>query len=229
MNVRNQEPTGDFRTEGPVQGIKRQSSRGNRWKKRLLLAIVAGILLFACWTLYIQIRIGQGMTLGHNRQTDVGIVLGASLWDNKPSPALQERLEAAYEGYRREEYPMLIVSGGLDHPQMRLTEAEGMAAYLEERGVPKERILLENKATSTYENLLFSKKIMQEHDMRDATIVTHRFHGARALDIAEFLGYEDPQFALAPTQALNVWQTRGREMLAFTKWLFDKPSLPVDS
>lgn len=209
---------------GPVRiGEKRSSGS---WKKRLLLGALTLVILFVLWTLYIQIRIGQGMTLDKEYKTDVGIVLGARLWNNKPSPALKERLEAAYEGYENGDYPMLIVSGGLDNPQMKLTEAEGMAEYLQERGVPKANILLENEATSTYENLLFSEEIMKARGMETATVVTHQFHGARARDIAGFLGYEDPQFLLAPTRELNVWQTRGRETLAFTKWLLDKNTLP---
>ncbi|OWA37932.1 hypothetical protein B9G55_04525 [Saccharibacillus sp. O16] len=204
----------------------KQPKRGGRWKRKLGLALLIGCVLFGLWVSYIQIRIGQAETLKLEHKTDVAIVLGARLWNNKPSPALKERLDAAYSGYKQGDYPRLIVSGGLDDPQMKLTEAEGMAEYLEQRGVPKADILLENEATSTYENLLFSQRIMQEHDMKTAAIVTHQFHGARAQDIAEFLGYDDPQFVLAPTQALNVWQTRGRETLAFTKWLFDKTSLP---
>lgn len=220
------ERTTAFRHAGPVHIPEKKSKRGGRWKKRLGIVLVSGILLFAFWTLYIQIRIGQGMSLSQEHPADVAIVLGARLWDNKPSPALKERLDAAYEGYESGEYPVLIVSGGLDSPQMRLTEAEGMAEYLIERGVPKEDIWLENEATSTYENLLLSRRIMEERSVRTAAIVTHKFHGARAQDIAEFLHYDDPQFVLADTEALNVWQTRGREMLAFTKWLFDKSRLP---
>lgn len=216
-----------LRGTGPVRGpADRTPRRRGRWIKSLALAAGVGVILFAFWTLYIQIRIGQGMTLDREHNTDVGIVLGASLWNNEPSPALTERLEVAYEGYASGAYPMLIVSGGLDNPQMKLTEAEGMANYLRKRGVPEANIVLENKATSTYENLLFSTKIMQERGMETATIVTHQFHGARSEDIADFLGYEDPQFELAPTEALNLWQTRGRETLAFTKWLLDKNTLP---
>ncbi len=211
---------------GPVHIPDKKPKRGGRWRKRSIYVLMTAATLFVLWTLYIQIRIGQGTTLELQRKTDAAIVLGARLWDNQPSPALKERLDAAYAGYRNGDYPMLIVSGGLDHPGMKLTEAEGMAEYLEHRGVPKANILLENKATSTYENLLFSQRMMEEHGMKTAAIVTHQFHGARAQDIAKFLGYEQPQFILAPTKELNLWQTRGRETLAFTKWLLDKTSLP---
>lgn len=223
--MKDAERTNAFET-GPVNIPDRRPKRGGRWKKKAFVLLLTMLALFACWTLYIQIRIGQGTALELHRKTDVAVVLGARLWDNKPSPALKERLDAAYAGYKAGDYPVLIVSGGLDNPQMKLTEAEGMAEYLEQLGVPEADILLENQATSTYENLLFSRRIMEEQGMKTAAIVTHRFHGARAEDIAGFLHYDDPQFVLAPTRALNLWQTRGRETLAFTKWLFDKTSLP---
>ncbi|GGO07413.1 YdcF family protein [Saccharibacillus kuerlensis] len=214
-----------FLGAGPVRMPIRRS-KSDRWKKRLFVTLLLGLILFAAWVLYIQIRIGQGTSLAQEHKTDVAIVLGARLWNNKPSPALKERLDAVYAGYRSGEYPMLVVSGGLDSPEMKLTEAEGMAEYLQKLGIPKEHILLENEATSTYENLLFSRRIMEEYGMQTATIVTHQFHGARARDIAEFLHYEDPQFIVTPTRELNLWQTRGRETLAFTKWLFTKMTLP---
>ncbi|MCQ4085629.1 YdcF family protein [Saccharibacillus sp. JS10] len=200
-----------------------------RWIKRLSIILASGILLFALWVLFIQIKIGQGMDLTSTQPTDVGIVLGARLWNDEPSPALKERLDMAYEGYESGKYPVLIVSGGLDSPEMRFTEAEGMATYLEQRGIPESAIILENQATSTYENLLFSEQIMKQKGWKTATIVTHQFHGSRARDIAAFLHYDQPQFLLAEVKAQNIWQTRGRETLAYTKWLLDKSRLPEPS
>ncbi|MDO3412820.1 YdcF family protein [Saccharibacillus sp. CPCC 101409] len=211
---------------GPVKFSGRPTPRRSR-KKRVLWIAAACLALMLLWLLYIQVRISQVDDLASGGKTDVGIVLGASLWSNKPSPALKERLEAAIAGYQAGDYPMLIVSGGLDNDRMKLTEAEGMAEYLEERGVPKSDILLENEATSTYENLLLSQRIMQERGMKTATIVTHRFHGSRSADIAEFLRYDHPQYRLASTEVLTLWQRSGRETLAFTKWLLDKARLPA--
>ncbi len=56
-----------------------------------------------------------------------------------------------------------------------------MASYLIERGVPADRILREDKSTSTMENLTFSRELMV--DLRPTyrcLIVTNNFHAFRA-------------------------------------------------
>ena len=63
-----------------------------------------------------------------------------------------------------------------------------MRDYLVKKGLPKTSIFIEPKATSTYENLLFSKQIMDEKGLVSSIIMTHKFHGSRSLDIAETIG-----------------------------------------
>ncbi|MNP61441.1 hypothetical protein D3C76_1566230 [compost metagenome] len=97
-----------------------------------------------------------------------------------------------------------------------------MAIYLEAHGVPREKILLENKATSTYENLKFSKEIMEEHGLKTALIMTHTYHGNRAIEISEMLDYSNPKLSLTETKVLKPTQTTIREILAYTKWKMDQ-------
>lgn len=155
-------------------------------------------------------------------KADVGIVLGAALWDGEPSPALRERLDHALELYREGWFDAFILTGGYDYVGAKLTEAEGMRNYLVERGVPEEDILLENAARSTYENLVFSQNIMASRGWSKAVIITHTYHGARALDIARFLGYEDPVVSVTDSKVMNMAWHMARETLAYTKWQADK-------
>ncbi len=158
---------------------------------------------------------------------DVGIVLGAALWGDEPSPALKERLDRAAELYKQHMFPRLIVSGGYDVPNAKLTEAEGMRDYLVNLGVPAKQIVLENKATSTYENVLFSKQLMDRSGWRKAIVITHRYHGLRALEMAKSVGMEDPGLAVMDSKALIMWWHLGRETLAYTKWQWDKLMLQI--
>jgi uncharacterized SAM-binding protein YcdF (DUF218 family) len=60
-----------------------------------------------------------------------------------------------------------------------------MAAYLVERGVPAEEILLEDESTSTFENLTFSRAIMAGLNPKyRCVIVTNNYHALRAAFIA---------------------------------------------
>ena len=54
-----------------------------------------------------------------------------------------------------------IVSGGQGSDEL-IAEAEAMARYLMEHGVPEDAILIENRSRTTFENLTFSKRILEE-------------------------------------------------------------------
>mgnify|MGYP000300739508 CR=1 FL=1 len=107
---------------------------------------------------------------------DTIIVLGTGIEDGVPSPHLRMRLDAAIEAAGHYPDTVIIPSGGLDAGQP-VTEAQAMAVYMEERGIEPERIILEPRATSTYENLVYSRPLARG----DATVVvTSGFHTLRA-------------------------------------------------
>lgn len=56
---------------------------------------------------------------------------------------------------------MAVVSGG-QGPGETMTEGEAMSVWLEARDVDPSRIIVEDKATSTMENLEFSFKLIRE-------------------------------------------------------------------
>src|SRR5947208_17124610 len=55
---------------------------------------------------------------------------------------------------------MLIVSGGQGSDE-RISEAEAMARYLVEHGVPEDHVVREDQSRTTEENLTFSQAIME--------------------------------------------------------------------
>lgn len=197
-------------------------SRKSRRRRRLLAWAAAIVLLGVGWVAYIQWLIHSVQIRAPAAHAEVAIVLGASLWNDKPSPGLRERLDHAYGLYEAGVVDRLIVSGGLDANGATITEAEGMKRYLTERGVPADRIVPEPEATSTYENLLYSKRIMDREGWGGPIIVTHRYHGARAYDIARFVGFVDATVSLTDSQTMWMPYHEARETLAYTKWLADK-------
>ncbi|CAH0121143.1 MULTISPECIES: YdcF family protein [unclassified Paenibacillus] len=197
---------------------KRRTPARKRIALLILFVAVCGLLWFG----YTQWIIRTAADSPLPARSDVGIVLGASLWNDRPSPGLAERLDHALSLYKRGVFRKIIVTGGLDSPEMTLTEAQGMQQYLVERGVPPEDVYLENEATSTLENLLFSSRIMADHNWTSAIVVTHSFHGARALEIARFLGYADPVVSTIESRVLNMLWYQTRESLAYTKWKLDR-------
>lgn len=183
-----------------------------------LVLICCGIFMSG-WLFW---RITQYEPLNPVPQREAAIVLGAALWNNKPSPGLRERLDQALKLYREGRVDKLIVSGGLDRNGSTLTEAQGMRIYLVAKGVPQENIFLENRATSTYENLVYSRAVAKQRGINSYLIVTHEYHAARALDMARFIGYEDPAVSSVKSKVLNAARNQTRETLAFGKWQLDK-------
>lgn len=118
------------------------------------------------------------------------VVLGCRVYGTSPSLMLEERLKAAYEYLNANPELNCVVSGGKGYNE-DISEAMCMYTYLVEKGIDGNRIYMEDKSTSTRENLLFSKKIIEDNHLPSAiTIITNEFHQYRAQLIADNLGME---------------------------------------
>ena len=86
--------------------------------------------------------------------------------------------------------PFLICSGGYGKITKSLwnnTEAETYAQICIENGVPKDKILIENKSTNSGENFIFTKKLLESHNIKVSTgiIVCKNYLSRRALATAK--------------------------------------------
>ena len=116
---------------------------------------------------------------------EYAIILGAKVNGETPSLTLRYRLDEALVYAEKHPTVKFILSGG-QGPDEDISEGEAMRRFLTERGVGEERLLLETESTSTYENLLYSKKLLPD-DVSAVTIITSDFHLARARMIADSL------------------------------------------
>lgn len=115
------------------------------------------------------------------KEPDAIIVLGSGLIGDKVPPLLAQRLTKGKTIYEQfEGRPKLIVSGGQGADELT-SEAAAMANYLMEQGVQKDAILIENRSRTTFENLTFSKAILEEQGLgKSVLVVTNSFHALRA-------------------------------------------------
>ncbi|MCR5278431.1 MAG: YdcF family protein [Lachnospiraceae bacterium] len=139
------------------------------------------------------------------------VVLGCRVIGHTPSLVLSERLNAAYNYLISNPDSYCIVSGGQGSDEM-ISEAQCMHDWLINRGIAKERILVENNSTSTRENLTFSGEILKENGLSsDIAIVTNEFHMHRAHMIAHKLGLKASaipartNIILYPTYVVREW------------------------
>ncbi len=124
-----------------------------------------------------------------NSQTTV-VVLGCQINGETPSLMLKRRLDAAYDYLSENSDVKVIVSGGQGSDEVT-SEADVMRKYLLKRGIEDSRIFMEDKSTSTEENLRFSKEIIDKDGLcGEITIVTDGFHQLRADILAKKQGIE---------------------------------------
>lgn len=118
------------------------------------------------------------------------IVLGCKVKDGRPSLMLKRRLDRAYSYLSEHETVSVIVSGGQGSDEL-ISESQCMRDYLVEKGISEKRIFMEDKSTSTEENLEFSEEIIKiRHLPENITLITDGFHQYRAELIAEKSGFD---------------------------------------
>jgi uncharacterized SAM-binding protein YcdF (DUF218 family) len=119
------------------------------------------------------------------------LVLGAAIRGDQPSKLLRGRLETAYAYLIEHPDAVCIVSGGQREDEV-CTEASVMKRYLVEKGIDPARIYEESASTSTFENVKFSREIIEEHGLSPSiAVVTQEFHQFRAQQFVERAGFND--------------------------------------
>lgn len=154
----------------------------------LLINIYTGVAIFfgSSFLAYLGVTIFYHLNL---RQAGIKalLVLGAEVDDaGNISHNLKQRLMTARDLY--DSTKIIIVSGGLVKSR-EVTEAQQMKAFLMKLGIPEQGIYREDRATSTYENLLFSQKILTslQIDASETLIVSNSFHLLRTHYYADYL------------------------------------------
>lgn len=162
----------------------RQSILRKWWFYPLLLLVIAIIgegVLFAAVLI-------NARRLNDPQPADALIVLGARIYDDaSPTPALQRRLDLAYDLYTQGMAPLIITTGaqGDDEP---MPEADAMRAYLIGRGIPEAAILAESNSYNTRENLQNAQALLHGRGLETAVVVSSDYHLWRALSMCRDIG-----------------------------------------
>lgn len=149
------------------------------------------------------------------------IIHGAGLINGKPTPLLRGRIEKAYSLWLHQNKQGKFVASGGQGSDEAVSEAQAIATYLMRvRDVPAEQILLEDKSTTTLENLSYSREIISADWSSDETyrtaLVTSDYHVFRASEYAHQLGMKADGVG-SHTRAYY-WPTAFiREFIAVTK------------
>lgn len=193
---------------------KKLRSSAPGWLKTTFFALLTIVFVFAS-SLYFY---GKADTVTYDE--DAIIVLGAGLRGSTPSSTLRGRLNAAFEYHKHNPDSLIVVSGGKGHDE-DITEAKAMETYLAGLGVPKEKIIKEEKSTSTYENFVFSKNILDRllGDDYKIAYISNDYHVFRAGWIAKNAGFKNTSHTHSDTIWHSVLPGTLRECVGVMKYL----------
>jgi len=189
-----------------------------RWLRYAWRALlVAGLLLLAG----LEGLVISGMSATAPPGMKYLMVLGANVYADGPSPALTRRIDAVMGCLDQHPDAAIIATGGQgkDEP---VAESRCIRDELVNRGVAPSRILMEDKSTNTWENMTFSRALIDGEDAA-VGIVTNNFHIWRSLRLARRAGltnvhgiaaeYTGPtlvHFMVREAISIAVWFLRGR-------------------
>ena len=151
----------------------------------VFIGIASAILFFLVIGLLIMTQLDSKIT--DYEKINYAIVLGAGLDGDQVSTRLRKRLDVAYIELNNREIP-IIVSGGQGSDEL-ISEAEAMSKYLFNQGISSQRLILEDKSTSTQENLLLSSKIIPKGKPQ-VVIITSDYHMFRSKMLAKRMGWQ---------------------------------------
>ena len=156
---------------------------------------VAGLLVFVAvaiamlWTAS-EIRKTYGGPDGIPEPVDAAIVLGGGtksdlILDYSSRQRVRMGVYHLQQGNARN----LIMTGGMMRG-LSITAASAMRDFAVESGANPDKVLLEEQARTTFENLRFSFEIMDRNGWKTFAIISDAYHLARARELARFLGRE---------------------------------------
>lgn len=166
--------------------FKRKHPQKAKILKICFSVLLCAVILVMSVTLGFIIRSARGV-----KEADCQylLVLGAGVDGENPSLSLLERLGAAHNYLK--EYPeaKCIVSGGQGDGE-NLSEAQCMYNWLIAHGIDPDRIIMEDQASSTQENLEFSLALLEKMGEKpdSLAIVSSEYHLFRAELMAKRYG-----------------------------------------
>jgi uncharacterized SAM-binding protein YcdF (DUF218 family)/glycosyltransferase involved in cell wall biosynthesis len=157
----------------------------------IAVAAVCAIVFYtnAMWRVAAPLRMSSPPT-----RADAIVVFAGGVGENgKAGGGAPERLNEAVALYRAGYAPYMVISSGYVYS---FKEAESMRDLAVAQGVPSSAIVLEQRATNTYQNVVYSTEILRDHKSKSILLVSSPYHMRRALMVWHKLA---PDIAVTPT------------------------------
>lgn len=180
---------------------------------KLLIPVAAGIGAFAA----LEFKASKGNT---KQAPDVLLILGTRVRGDKPEETLQMRIDAAAEYLKKNKGVTAIACGGIVHDDQTKSEAQAISESLVAQGIELERIILEDKSTTTQENFRNAIEIMEKmsDEKMKVAILSSEHHLLRASLLAKKCGLEVTTIP-APSPKKLLLKNYAREFICFAEFL----------
>ncbi len=180
---------------------------------KLLIPIFAGIAAFAA----VELKASKGNT---KETPDILLILGCRVKGDKPEETLQMRIDAAAEYLKKNKDVIAIACGGIVHDDQTKSEAQAISEGLTAKGIELERIILEDKSTTTKENFLNAMEIIDKmsDEKLKVAMLSSEFHLLRASLLAEKCGLTVTTVP-APSPKKSRLKNYARELICFAEFL----------
>ncbi len=170
---------------------RRKLDREARWKENLvnsyrvtrrrlarvgLICLLAYLLFFK--TPFIWFIASPLKMVDEPQKSDAIVVFGGGVGETgSPGKSTIERARYAVGLYKQDYAKKIIFSSGYT---FRYNDAENMKLFALSMGVPERNIILEEKANSAYENVKFSKAILDKNGWNTILLVSSPYNMTRA-------------------------------------------------
>lgn len=174
------------------------------------LALLGGGLLLGVpvfWRLRQVLRAADGNEFS---TSDVILVLGRRLQNDRPTRVFEARLDHAAKLLREGMAPRIVIAGGLTG-KAKFSEAEIGRERLLGQGIQSDKILVEDRSQHTLENLFNLRETLRGENWSTLLLVSDPLHLARAGALARGLGLDfrcSPATACPPLRGSLGWWTR---------------------
>ena len=188
-----------FGFTGTGNGVLRAAG----WCLRVVVVLVTAVLLFFMG------KITAGSFIRTEGPAKNAIVLGLALENGKPADDLLSRLDTAEKYLQEHPDATLILTGGNPDESGR-TEAAVMRDILTGRGVPEDRMRLEDRAETTKENFRNTCRMVDPGE--PVVLISSDYHMDRAAQTAKSAGFSNVLRLPAPSSPVNfganiMWET----------------------
>ena len=153
------------------------------WRKipgKIILTLISSGIIFILGLASVETILMIGAAHKKAPENPTVVVLGCRSFGYTPSNMLWERLKCTLEYLEKNPEALAVLSGGQGSDES-ISEAECMRAWLVNHGISEDRLYIEDRSTSTEENLAFTKELILAEGLNsDIVIITNEFHQYRA-------------------------------------------------